>query len=121
LLNENGNYRDTAQPEDPSLEDPSGRYCRCDRRRGTRAGRAEKQWKFSPADLRERLLWDDYQDAYEDAINCCSTKDAPWYVVPANHKWARNLAVIETVLEVLKKMKPRYPTLSFDPKAVTVQ
>jgi polyphosphate kinase 2 (PPK2 family) len=81
----------------------------------------KKQWKFNPADLRERLLWDDYQEAYEDAINCCSTKDAPWYVVPANHKWARNLAIVETVLDTLKRMKPHYPTLSFDPKKIIVQ
>ena len=53
----------------------------------------KKQWKFNPADLRERSLWDDYQDAYEDAINCCSTKHAPWHIVPANHKWARDLAI----------------------------
>jgi len=91
------------------------------RRLQARIENPKKQWKFSPADLRERSLWDDYQDAYEDAINCCSTKYAPWHVVPANHKWARNLAIVETVLQILKKMKPRYPTLSFDPKAVTVQ
>ena len=91
------------------------------RRLQARIENPKKQWKFNPADLRERSLWDDYQDAYEDAIKCCSTKYAPWHIVPANHKWARNLAIAETVLELLKKMKPRYPTLSFDPKTVTVQ
>jgi PPK2 family polyphosphate:nucleotide phosphotransferase len=91
------------------------------RRLQARIENPRKQWKFSPADLGERSLWDDYQDAYEDAINCCSTKDAPWHVVPANHKWARNLAVVETVLDTLKKMKPRYPALSFDPKRIAVQ
>ena len=73
----------------------------------------KKRWKFSPADLKERALWDDYQEAYEDAINCCTTKYAPWYVVPANHKWARNLAIVEVVLHVLRKMKPRYPKIRF--------
>jgi PPK2 family polyphosphate:nucleotide phosphotransferase len=75
----------------------------------------KKRWKFSPADLKERALWDDYQEAYEDAINCCTTKCAPWYVVPANHKWARNLAIVEVVLHVLRKMKPRFPKIRFDP------
>jgi len=74
----------------------------------------KKRWKFSPADLKERMLWNDYQEAYEDAINCCTTDYAPWYVVPANHKWARDLAIVEIVLRVLKKMKPRYPKIRFD-------
>jgi PPK2 family polyphosphate:nucleotide phosphotransferase len=78
----------------------------------------EKRWKFNPADIKERALWDDYQEAYEDAINCCTTGFAPWHIVPADHKWARNLAIIEMVVRVLKKMGPRYPRLSFDPKEV---
>jgi PPK2 family polyphosphate:nucleotide phosphotransferase len=79
-----------------------------------------KRWKFSPADLRERALWDDYEQAYEDAINRCATNYAPWYIVPANHKWARDLAVVEVVLRVLKKVKPRYPKIRFDPAAVAI-
>ena len=74
----------------------------------------QKRWKLSAADLKERALWDDYQEAYEDAINCCATDDAPWYIIPANHKWARDLAIAEIVLRVLKKMKPRYPKIRFD-------
>jgi PPK2 family polyphosphate:nucleotide phosphotransferase len=80
----------------------------------------KKRWKFSPADLKERALWDDYQEAYEDAINYCATDYASWYVVPANHKWARNLAIVEVVLRVLKKMKPRYPKIRFDPATATI-
>jgi PPK2 family polyphosphate:nucleotide phosphotransferase len=80
----------------------------------------KKRWKFSIADLKERALWDDYQEAYEDAINRCATGCAPWYVVPANHKWARDLAIVEIVLRVLKKMKPRYPKIRFDPAAVKI-
>jgi PPK2 family polyphosphate:nucleotide phosphotransferase len=79
-----------------------------------------KRWKFSPADLQERALWGNYQEAYEDAINCCATDYAPWYVVPANHKWARDLAIVEVVLRVLKKMNPCYPKIRFDPAAVTI-
>jgi PPK2 family polyphosphate:nucleotide phosphotransferase len=80
----------------------------------------KKRWKFSPADLKERGLWDDYQEAYEDAINCCATDYAPWYVVPANHKWARNLAIVEVVSRALRKMNPRYPKVRFDPATAKI-
>jgi PPK2 family polyphosphate:nucleotide phosphotransferase len=80
----------------------------------------KKRWKFSTSDLKERAFWGHYQEAYEDAINCCSTNFAPWYIVPANHKWARDLAIVEIVLHVLKKMKPRYPKIRFDPATITI-
>jgi PPK2 family polyphosphate:nucleotide phosphotransferase len=80
----------------------------------------EKWWKFNPNDVKERAFWDDYQRAYEDAINCCSTDYAPWHVVPANQKWARNLFIVNRVLRVLKNMDPRYPKLSFDPKTIKI-
>jgi polyphosphate kinase 2 (PPK2 family) len=80
----------------------------------------EKRWKFNLNDLKERRLWDKYQQAYEDAINCCATEYAPWYIVPANHKWARNVAIAEQVLAVLKENDPRYPRLLFDPKTVKI-
>ena len=69
----------------------------------------EKQWKFSPNDLVERKLWDKYQSVYEDAISATSTEEAPWYVVPADYKWYRNLVVAETVVAALEGMKLRYP------------
>ena len=80
----------------------------------------EKRWKFNPNDLKERAHWDEYQEAYEDAVNCCSTKYAPWHIVPADAKWARNLAVAELVLKTLKKMDPQYPKLAFDLKDVAI-
>lgn len=80
----------------------------------------EKRWKFNPNDLKERSFWKDYQEAYEDAINRCTTEYAPWHIVPANHKWARNLAIVDLVLKTLKKMDPRYPKISFDPKTVVI-
>ena len=61
-----------------------------------------KAWKLSATDWSERERWDDYQEAYEDALGKCSTKDAPWYIVPANHKWYRNLAITETILDALR-------------------
>jgi PPK2 family polyphosphate:nucleotide phosphotransferase len=69
----------------------------------------DKRWKFSSNDLKERVLWDDYQVAFEDAINSCSTAYAPWYVIPANKKWYRNLVVARTIADTLEAMDPRYP------------
>jgi PPK2 family polyphosphate:nucleotide phosphotransferase len=69
----------------------------------------KKRWKFDPADLSERKLWNKYMKAYEDAISATSTEYAPWHVVPANQKWYRNLAVAETVVTALESLKLRYP------------
>jgi PPK2 family polyphosphate:nucleotide phosphotransferase len=68
-----------------------------------------KHWKFSPADTRERRYWDDYMAAYQDAIRECSTKHAPWYVIPANHKWFRNLAVAQILRDAMDRMKLKFP------------
>ena len=86
-----------------------------------RLDRPDKWWKFNPNDIKERVFWNDYQQAYQDAIKCCTTDWAPWHVVPANHKWARNLFMADLVLRVLKKMDPRYPKLSFDPKTIKIE
>ena len=64
-----------------------------------------KAWKLSASDWLERQYWQDYQQAYEDAISKCSAQDAPWYIVPANHKWYRNLAVAHTIVETLRPYK----------------
>lgn len=61
-----------------------------------------KAWKLSPGDWIERERWDDYEEAYEDALSKCSTKDAPWYIVPADRKWFRNLAITETIIAMLR-------------------
>jgi PPK2 family polyphosphate:nucleotide phosphotransferase len=68
-----------------------------------------KQWKISEADYKERNFWDDYTAAYEDALSRCSTKHAPWFVIPADHKWFRNLAVARIIVEHLEGLKMRYP------------
>ncbi|HEY1731966.1 MAG TPA: polyphosphate kinase 2 family protein, partial [Terriglobales bacterium] len=72
----------------------------------------EKNWKFSAADVRERAFWDDYQQAYEDAIGSTASKHAPWYVVPADHKWFSRLVVAQVIVDTLKKMNLEYPKLS---------
>jgi PPK2 family polyphosphate:nucleotide phosphotransferase len=69
----------------------------------------EKNWKFSAADVKERQYWDDYQDAYEDVIRKTSTKKAPWFVVPADHKWFTRLVVAGAVVETLKELGVKYP------------
>jgi PPK2 family polyphosphate:nucleotide phosphotransferase len=68
-----------------------------------------KHWKFDPDDLMDRALWTDYQIAYEDALNRCSTGTAPWYVIPADRKWYRHWAVGQILCETLEEMDPRYP------------
>jgi PPK2 family polyphosphate:nucleotide phosphotransferase len=68
----------------------------------------DKAWKISASDWSERKYWDAYQEAYEDALSKCSTDDAPWYIVPANHKWYRNLAVARTVVDTLHKYKDEW-------------
>jgi len=68
-----------------------------------------KQWKFALGDLKERELWDEYQAAYEDALNLTSTEWAPWYVIPANRKWYRNLAVGRIIVEALEGFDMHYP------------
>lgn len=69
----------------------------------------KKNWKFDPEDLKNRELWDDYMSAYEDAITNCSTKDAPWYAVPSNHKWFRNWVISDLIVRALKKLDLKYP------------
>src|SRR3954469_370687 len=74
-----------------------------------RLEREDKHYKFSANDVRERRNWDAYQEAYEEALNHTSTEWAPWYMVPADHKWYRNLVVARTVATVLEEMNPRWP------------
>ena len=72
----------------------------------SRLDEPNKNWKFNAADLKERLSWDDYRAAYSDVLNKCSTPWAPWNIVPANHKWARDVAIAEKVADTLEKMNP---------------
>ncbi len=68
----------------------------------------DKAWKLSASDWSERKYWNDYQAAYEDALSKCSTEDAPWYIVPANHKWYRNLVVAQTLVETMSTYKDEW-------------
>jgi PPK2 family polyphosphate:nucleotide phosphotransferase len=69
----------------------------------------EKQWKFSPGDLPERKLWPEYMKAFEEMLNKTSTEYAPWYVVPANRNWYRDLVVASVLVDTLKKLNMKYP------------
>lgn len=71
----------------------------------------EKNWKFSESDIPERELWEEYDQAYEDAVNETATPENPWYVIPADQKWYTRYLVSEAILNVLKKMNPRYPQM----------
>jgi PPK2 family polyphosphate:nucleotide phosphotransferase len=68
-----------------------------------------KRWKFKPSDLKERQHWDDYMQAYDEAIRVTTTRHAPWYLIPANHEWYRNLMVAKVICQTLEKMNPKYP------------
>jgi PPK2 family polyphosphate:nucleotide phosphotransferase len=74
-----------------------------------RLERKDKHYKFSVNDVRERRNWDAYQEAYEDAVNLTSTPWAPWYVIPSDHKWFRNLVVARIVCATLEAMAPEWP------------
>jgi PPK2 family polyphosphate:nucleotide phosphotransferase len=74
----------------------------------------KKNWKINPADFEERKHWKDYRAAYEDALSKCSTPWAPWYVIPADHKWYRNLAVSRILVGTLEAMDPKFPKAKAD-------
>jgi PPK2 family polyphosphate:nucleotide phosphotransferase len=69
----------------------------------------DKRWKFNAGDLEDRKLWEDFAQAYEDALSRTSTEHAPWYVVPADRKWYRNLVVASILIQTLEVMDPRFP------------
>ena len=73
---------------------------------------AEKNWKFSASDARERQYWDDYQHAFSEMLSHTSTDHAPWYVIPADRKWFARIAAGVVIVEALRELDPRYPTVS---------
>jgi PPK2 family polyphosphate:nucleotide phosphotransferase len=79
------------------------------KRFGDRLDEPDKQWKISDADYTEREYWDEYQQAYKDAISQCSFNYAPWYIIPANHKWFRDLVVSQILVATMEGWKMKYP------------
>lgn len=80
----------------------------------------EKHWKFNPDDLKDRGRWGKFMEAYEDVIERTSTEHAPWYVIPADRKWYRNLCVARIMVDTLKGLKMKYPEPDYDPKTVSI-
>ena len=80
-----------------------------------------KQWKFDPEDLVKRAQWPAYRKAFGDMLGHCSTKHAPWYVVPADHKWLRDLAVTQILIGTLRALAPRFPPPRFNPRRMHVR
>src|ERR1700731_424055 len=81
---------------------------------GKRLDDPARNWKISESDYAERALWDDYMEAYEDALAATSTREAPWYVIPANHKWFRNLAVSRIVADTMEELGLSFPKPTVD-------
>jgi len=79
------------------------------RRFEERLQQPDKRWKFRRGDLDDRALWAEYQTAYEDALSRTSTKAAPWYIIPADHKWYRNWAISRILIDTLENLDPAYP------------
>ena len=77
-----------------------------------------RNWKISESDYTERALWDDYVEAFEEVIRATSTAEAPWYVIPANHKWFRNLAVSQIMADTMEELKLKFPPPSVDLAAI---
>ena len=86
-----------------------------------RLAERKSQWKFNPGDLEDRKLWTKYQQAYETMLRRCSTAHAPWHVIPADHKWARNVAIARIVRAALEAMNPQYPRPPWNPKSFVIR
>ena len=80
-----------------------------------------KNWKSTPADFEERKLWDKYTAAFEAALSKCNAEWAPWYVIPADKKWFRNLAVSQIIVEALESLNLKYPKVEFDPASIVIK
>ncbi|HUZ04867.1 MAG TPA: polyphosphate kinase 2 family protein [Acidobacteriaceae bacterium] len=88
------------------------------RRLKARLADPDKHWKMSESDFAERRFWPDYQHAYEDVLRHTSRKHAPWFIVPSDHKWYRNVAISQIMVEALRGLKMKYPQPTFDPSKI---
>lgn len=86
----------------------------------SRVQEPHKQWKFETADLHARAHWDQYMEAYNDAIRRTATTRAPWYIVPSNRKWLRNLLIARTIVGRLRRLRLEYPKVNFDPAQIVI-
>jgi polyphosphate kinase 2 (PPK2 family) len=91
------------------------------RRIVSRLENPNKHWKFNPDDLKDRVLWEDFMKTYEDLLSKTSTEHAPWYVVPANRKWYRNLVVARIMVDTMRKLNMKLPKVDWDPTKIVVE
>ncbi len=91
------------------------------RRLQSRLDRPEKHWKFFPEDLADRARWDDFQTAYEDVFARTSTEQAPWFIIPADYKWYRDMAVSQIVTHALDQLGLEYPKVTWNPSEIVVE
>ena len=80
----------------------------------------EQNWKFNPGDLDDRALWDDYMKVYGDVFGKTSTDKAPWYVIPADQKWMRNLIISDILIKTMQELDMSYPDIDFDPASMVI-
>ncbi len=83
-----------------------------------RVDNPKKHWKFDPNDLVERQRWSDYQAAYEDVLSQCSTRHAPWYVIPAEKRWFRDWLITKVLVQTLERLEMKYPPARFGPQEI---
>lgn len=86
-----------------------------------RLDEADKLWKFNPGDLVDRALWPKFMEAYSDVFTRTSTAAAPWYIIPADRKWYRNLAVADILIQTLNGLEMKYPKADFDPREIKIE
>jgi polyphosphate kinase 2 (PPK2 family) len=91
------------------------------RRLEARLANPQKHWKFNPDDLADRALWDDFMTAYQEAMSKTSTEFAPWYVIPADRKWYRNLCVARIMLDTLRNLQMELPHIDWDPQGIRIE
>ena len=87
----------------------------------SRLDNPDKYWKFNPDDLKDRARWDDFMETYEDVIEKTSTSHAPWYVIPADRKWYRNLCVARIMIDTLKGLNMSWPEPTWKPGEVSLE
>jgi len=87
----------------------------------SRLAEPDKHWKANPQDFEERKYWDDYMSAFGAVLSKCSTSHAPWFIIPANRKWFRNLAVSQILVEALAALDPQFPEPEFDVSKIKVE
>ena len=80
-----------------------------------------KHWKVNPQDFKERRRWDDYMEAYQDVLHRCSTAHAPWFVIPSNRKWFRNLAVSQILVEAMADWNMEFPEATCDVSKIKLE